>query len=173
MSIALEGMLVMAGDESYDSHAYQYATTSYKDLGIMSPGIIFYPIHDKDINAAIGFAKTSKRAIAIRTGGHQYSGASSTNIQNMLLDLSDTYNDFEWKDTENTIVKVGVSLPLGKLNNLLKGAGRFIPHGQCSYVHVGGHCQTGGYGQLIRSFGLMADHILKFRLITADGQIRS
>ncbi|KAG0220723.1 hypothetical protein B0O80DRAFT_460088 [Mortierella sp. GBAus27b] len=175
MSTPFEGLLVMAGDESYDSHCYQYATTSYKNLGIMSPALILFPDNDKDIIAAINFAKASKppRAIAIRTGGHQYSGASSTYKQNMLLDLSDTYNDFKWKDAENTIVKIGVSTPLGRLTDLLKGAGRYIPHGQCSYVHIGGHCQTGGYGQLIRSFGLMVDYILKFRLITADGQIRS
>lgn len=39
-------------------------------------------------------------------------------------------------------------------------------------MHLCGHVQTGGYGQLGRSFGLLADHVQKLRIITADGQPR-
>lgn len=34
-----------------------------------------------------------------------------------------------------------------------------LPHGQCPLVCIGGHGQTGGYGNLLRSFGLNADFI--------------
>ncbi|KAF9357052.1 hypothetical protein BGX34_009625 [Mortierella sp. NVP85] len=179
MSSPFEGKVIQLRDDGYDSHAYQYATSTHKDKGTMNPALILYALDDDDVIKAIKFAHGDPaqhlppRAIAIRTGGHQYSGASSTSGINMVIDLSDTYDDFVWKDEDYTLVKVGIGLPLGKLNSLLKGAGRFVPHGQCAYVHLGGHCQTGGYGQLIRSFGLTADHVQKYRLITADGKVVS
>jgi hypothetical protein len=46
----------------------------------------------------------------------------------------------------------------------------FIPHGYCASVHVGGHAQTGGYGQLNRAFGLMCDHIEGFEIVLANGE---
>jgi hypothetical protein len=175
MSSPFEGKIIQRKADGYDGYAHQYASSTLKDA--MKPAMILYAIDDEDVIKAIHFAHGDPaqhlppRAIAIRTGGHHYVGASSTSGNNMTVDLSFAYDDFVWKDSDFTLVKVGVGLPLGKLNNLLKGAGRFVPHGQCSYVYVGGHCQSGGYGQYIRSFGLMVDYVQKYRLITADGQI--
>lgn len=39
-------------------------------------------------------------------------------------------------------------------------------------VHLGGHVQTGGYGQLGRSFGLLGDHVLSLEIIDHEGQER-
>ncbi|KAF9357053.1 hypothetical protein BGX34_009626 [Mortierella sp. NVP85] len=173
MSSPFEGKVIQRKADGYDGYAHQYASSTLKDA--MKPAMILYAIDDDDVIKAIQFAHGSKvippRAISIRSGGHHYVGASSTSGNNMTVDLSFAYNDFVWKDSDYTLVKVGVGHSLAKLNNLLKGAGRFVPHGQCSYVYVGGHCQSGGYGQFIRSFGLMVDYIQKYRLITADGQI--
>ncbi|KAG0083695.1 hypothetical protein BGZ92_010555 [Podila epicladia] len=184
-----DGLLILRGDDGYDRHAYQYATTSYNNKNNtenpLSPGYIFYALHDKDVKTAISFARDGipknpylpefegilPRALAIRTGGHQYSGASSTSGDNMVLDMSKAYLDFKWKNQDKTLVKVGVSLPLGQLNHLLRSEHRFVPHGQCAFVHLGGHCQTGGYGQFMRSFGFLTDHVMQFRLINAKGEV--
>ena len=46
----------------------------------------------------------------------------------------------------------------------------FVLHGQCADVHLGGHVQTGGYGQLGRSFGLLADYVISLEIINHNGE---
>ncbi|KAG0279859.1 hypothetical protein BGZ96_001799 [Linnemannia gamsii] len=163
--------LYKRGEPEYNEHCYQYASSSHTH-GIIQPKYIIYPAGDDEVIKAIQYAKANKLAVAVRTGGHQYSGASSTYGDNIQLALSRTYVDFRWENTDCTLVTVGVSYPLRVFHDKLAAKGRFVPHGQCSHVHLGGHVQTGGYGQLGRSFGLLADHVQKIRIITADGQPR-
>ncbi|KAF9319488.1 hypothetical protein BG003_009013 [Podila horticola] len=157
----------MRGDPDYKNHCYQYGSSSNE--GIVQPAAIIYAANDDDVIKAIKYAKTNKIAVAVRTGGHQYCGASSTFGNNIQLDLSRTYLDVQWETQDFTLVTVGISLSLGEFNDILGKKNRFVPHGQCSHVHLGGHVQSGGYGQLGRSFGLLADQVQKFRIITADG----
>ncbi|KAG0331573.1 hypothetical protein BG000_010768 [Podila horticola] len=146
--------------------------SSHSDEGIIEPDAILYAQNDADVIRATNYAKTHNIAIAVRTGGHQYSGASSTNGRNIQLDLSLTYTDFLWENTDHSQVTLGISINLDKFQKKLEEQGRFVPMGVCSQVHLGGHIQTGGYGQLTRSFGLLADYVQKVRVITADGQVR-
>ncbi|KAG0027213.1 hypothetical protein BGZ82_009104 [Podila clonocystis] len=159
------------GGRHYDEHCYQYASSSHTH-GIIQPKYIIYPTGDDEVIKAIQYAKANNLAVAVRTGGHQYSGASSTYGDNIQLALSRTYVDFQWDNPDCTQVTVGVSYSLRVFHEKLAAKRRFVSHGQCSHVHLGGHVQTGGYGQLGRSFGLLADHVQKIRIITADGQPR-
>jgi len=167
-----QGKVTKRDDADYEAQCYQYASSSYLKEGIIQPAAIINAANDDDVIKAIKYAKNNNIAVAVRTGGHQYSGGSSTNGKNIQLDLSETYKEFQWENDDCTLVTTGVSFPLGDFNKNLGGKRRFVPHGQCQYVHVGGHVQTGGYGQLARGFGLLADHVKKFRIITVDGQPR-
>jgi len=125
----------------YDDRKYQYATSSYGDEHKMKPALIVYPTSKADISKAIQYARSEGISIAVRTGGHQYSGASSTMAPNIQLDLKKTFRGtddrqvFE-KDGE-TFVRTGVSWPLGAFNKFLGENGLFVPHGQCTNVHLG------------------------------------
>ncbi|KAF6752838.1 hypothetical protein DFP72DRAFT_849607 [Ephemerocybe angulata] len=99
--------------------------------------LIVQPKNKDDIKKTVLYAKANKKSIAIRTGGHQYSGA--------------------------------VSHSLGDFNKFLGEHKAFVPHGQCVEVHLGGHVQTGGYGQLGRSFGLLGDHVTSLEIIDHEG----
>ena len=164
---------------AYDSHAYQYGTSTFNGDGSMMPALILYPhcdlsqptAADDDVRLAIAYAVQRDVSIACRTGGHQYSGMSSTSGDNIQLDLSEAYPQFVWDDAAG-LLRVGVSHGLSEFNTKLAKLGLFVPTGQCSHVHLGGHVQTGGYGQLARSFGLFADHIVQVRLILASGEVR-
>lgn len=128
----------------YQDHAYQYATSSHGGNQQMEPALIIYPKNKDDISKAIRYARSKKIAVAIRTGGHQYSGASSTAAPNIQLDLRTTFQASEdrqifEKDGE-TFVRTGISWSLGDFNSFLGKHGLFVPHGQCTNVHLGvGH----------------------------------
>ncbi|CAG8537490.1 2703_t:CDS:2, partial [Cetraspora pellucida] len=165
-----EGTVIKRGDVNYESECYQNASSSYMKEDIIRPMAIIKAANDDDVIQAIKYASKNKIAVAVRTGGHQYSGASSTNGKNIQLDLSQTYKDFQWDNEDCTSVIFGISFSLNDFNAKLREEDRFVPHGQCSQVNIGGHIQTGGYGQLARSFGLLSDHVEKFRIITANCQ---
>jgi hypothetical protein len=162
------------GDDQYEDKRYQYATTSQMSPASMSPAAIIYPQHpnaDPDVLMAIRYAEANNLAIAVRTGGHAYSGTSSTTSNNLQLDLSQAYYEWDY-NAETGLLQVGVSYSLFEFNTKLKEMGLFMPTGQCYDVHVGGHAQTGGYGQLARAFGLFSDQIVSFEIFLADGTKR-
>lgn len=154
-------------NQDYLKAADQYASLNHEDDDTMKPYAVIQAAGDGDIMQALSWARKNKVAVAVRTGGHQYSGASSTSGCNIQLDVSQTYPGINWLDS-NT-VEIGISRRLAQLNLELRERNTFVPHGQCSHVHVGGHAHSGGYGLPGRAFGLFGDHIIAIRVITADG----
>ena len=170
------GYQYVQGSEDYQDARYQYATSSHGIDHNMNPGLIIQPRNKDDIALAIKYAKSQNVAVAIRTGGHQYSGASSTAAPNIQLDLEKTFRGPDdqaiFEKDGRTFVRTSVSWSLGSFNAYLTKHQLFVPHGQCTHVHLGGHVQSGGYGQLIRSFGLLGDHVLSLEIINHEGQVQ-
>lgn len=168
------------GDKSYDEVREQYAT-KYGQLPRLTPGLIVKARHINDVKAVVQYAynrtkedqrlKRPPTAIAIRTGGHQYSGTSSTTRHNIQLDLSTTFKGEEDRklireDEKSATIRTSISYTLEEFLEYLSAQGLFVPTGQCKKVALGGHVQTGGYGQLMRSFGLLADHVEELEIVT-------
>ena len=170
---------IAAGDPNYDHKRSQYATDSYKDENRMSPAVIIYPKSKEDIAEALKYAKAHNIAVAVRTGGHQYCGASSTLAPNIQLDLRSSFQSpdgrqlFNSLDGKTTYVRTSVSWNLGDFNAWMGQHHVFVPHGQCTDVHLGGHVQTGGYGQLGRSFGLFGDHVMSLEIVDHNGDCKA
>jgi len=145
------GDVYIRGEADYNLHAYQYASTSNKTEGekgnYMEPLFIVVPKPDADpdhdVQLCLDYCLRHGVALAVRTGGHQYTGASSTSGRNIQLDLSVAYNDFSVVDEASRIVVTGISHQLGDLNALLGSNHLFVPHGQCFHVNAGGHMHTG------------------------------
>ena len=70
--IFLEG-----SSQEYNFHAYQYAKTS---INAMNPAAIIYPTGFQDILNVVNYAKKNGLGVAVRTGGHQYSGDPRSRI---------------------------------------------------------------------------------------------
>lgn len=164
------------GTQSYQNFKYQYASSSHEVDHNMNPALIIQAKNKDDIVNVLKYAKAQKIAVAIRTGGHQYSGASSTSAPNIQLDLKKTFlgpdDQAIFEKGGKTYVRTSVSWSLGAFNAYLTKNKLFVPHGQCTDVHVGGHVQTGGYGQLARSFGLFGDHVLSVEIVDHEGKYK-
>ena len=166
-SLAFEGKWVIIGDDDYPQKRRQYATSSFAEADV-SPRIVLYPTGEEDIQKAIALCRELGMAIAVRTGGHQYCGYSSTLPVNMQIDLSETFPLYAY-DAETNVLRCGVSHALGSWAQKNHRHGIYLPMGVCAFVHLGGHVHTGGWGMVARSHGLLADHVLAFDIILASG----
>jgi hypothetical protein len=166
------------GQAGYRRAQDQYATSSYPERNL-KPGVIYQPIDIEDIKRvvkAVNQVEAPKKiAIAVKSGGHQYSGASSTTSENIQLDLGPTFRrpkvDLHViREAGKLYVKSSVSWTLKEFLDFLCDNGAFVPTGQCTTVCLGGHVQTGGYGMLARSFGLLGDYIEELYIINHAGE---
>src|SRR5271170_5613733 len=141
------GAQYLPTDKGYQTQAEQYASSSYKNERDLAPGLIVLASDLQDIVRTVQFAKANDQAVAIRTGGHQYSGASSTGPRNIQLDLSNTFKSSDDLKVipvgDKTFVRTSVSWSLGEFIDFLSKNHLFVPTGQCTDVHLGGHAQTG------------------------------
>ncbi|KAF4619025.1 hypothetical protein G7Y89_g14823 [Cudoniella acicularis] len=168
------------GTLEYNDGKDQYATSSYPATPQevrMEPALIVYAADRDDISKTLIYAKERGIAVAIRTGGHQYSGASSTVAPNIQLDLSTTFRKLPddrsfFEIGGKGFVRTSVSWELLEFSKFLQDNHCFVPHGQCATVHLGGHVQSGGYGQLGRSFGLLADQVISLEVVLHDGTFK-
>ena len=132
----ITGKQFLQGTHDYPDEKYQYASSSHEVDHNMNPGLIIQPQNIDDIALTLKYAKSQNIAVAVRTGGHQYSGASSTSPANIQLDLKTTFQGPDdraiFEKDGKTFVRTSVSWSLGSFNAYLKENKVFIPHGQCT-----------------------------------------
>ncbi|KAL7944872.1 FAD binding domain-containing protein [Trichoderma barbatum] len=173
-----QGNQFLPGTAAYEEANDIYATSTYGQERNMNPGEILQPTGIEDIQGVVRYCNKYGKSLAIRTGGHQYSGASSTGPNGIQLDLEFTFRrpkvDLELiRDVANdkVYIRSSVSWSLSEVYDFLLANGVFMPTGQCATVHLGGHVQTGGYGMLARSFGLLGDYIRELDIVDHKGDV--
>ncbi len=163
-----EGQIYTQSSWGYTRHARQYATSSYPKAK-MRPLMVAYPRSIKDIQVALAHATKKGKSVVARSGGHQYTGKSSGGRDTIVLSM-DRFDEVLYR---GGVLELG---PAARLNTLAKANaehGVTFPHGECPKVAIGGHAQTGGYGHLVRGFGLALDYVAAFEIVLADGTVRT
>lgn len=172
------GQIYAPGDPDYDQKRTQYASSSYPEEqgpdGSMHPCMVAYPRKDTDdIGAAIRYAVKNSKKVQARSGGHQYCGLSSGGMDTILLSM-DLYDHIEVsEENSKSYATVGAGALLTNIAATFNDKGVTIPHGECPRVAIGGHVQSGGYGHLLRSYGLALDHVHQFKIYQADGTLHT
>ncbi|KAL0442401.1 UNVERIFIED_CONTAM: Berberine bridge enzyme-like 13 [Sesamum latifolium] len=110
--------------------------------------------------------------IRTRSGGHDYEGLSYVSevpfVIVDLINLSEVTVDAEQK---TAWIKAGATIGSLYYRIAEKSPILGFPAGVCPTVGVGGHFSGGGYGTLLRKYGLAADNVIDARIIDVNGRI--
>ncbi|KAL2494187.1 FAD-binding Berberine family protein [Forsythia ovata] len=110
--------------------------------------------------------------IRVRSGGHDYEGLSY--VSQVTFVILDLFNLCETSvDVEKKTAWVQAGSTIGQLYYKIaeKSGTLGFPSGVCPTVGVGGHFSGGGYGTLLRKYGLAADNIIDVRMVDVNGKI--
>ncbi|KAK4399449.1 Berberine bridge enzyme-like 13 [Sesamum angolense] len=110
--------------------------------------------------------------IRTRSGGHDYEGLSYVSevpfVIVDLINLSEVTVDAEQK---TAWIEAGATIGSLYYRIAEKSPILGFPAGVCPTVGVGGHFSGGGYGTLLRKYGLAADNVIDARIIDVNGRI--
>ncbi|GMI78612.1 hypothetical protein like AT1G26420 [Hibiscus trionum] len=136
------------------------------------PVAIVAPNHVSHVQSTVVCAKDNDLQIRIRSGGHDYEGLSyRSNVTFVILDM---FNLRSIKvDVDNEVAYVQAGATLGELYYKIGNASNVhaFPAGVCTSLGTGGHFTGGGYGNMMRKYGISADNILDAQVVDVNGKI--
>ncbi|WCJ24345.1 FAD-binding Berberine family protein [Euphorbia peplus] len=141
-------------------------STSYNPL------LIITPFQESEIQSAIHCTRKLSLQVRVRSGGHDYEGLSFLSQSPfVLIDLLN-FRAIEI-DMEDGTAWVQSGATLGELYYAIgKESGvHGFPAGLCPTVGVGGHFSGGGFGTMVRKYGVAADNIMDAYVIDVHGRI--
>ncbi|KAK7260393.1 hypothetical protein RIF29_26397 [Crotalaria pallida] len=136
------------------------------------PLLIVTPMHEQQVQATIVCAKSIGVQVKIRSGGHDFEGISYVSqVPFIILDMF-SFNNISI-DIENEVSMVQSGATLGELYYRIweKSKVHAFPAGVCPTVGVGGHLSGGGYGNMMRKYGLSVDNIIDAKIVDVKGRI--
>ncbi|XP_057752455.1 tetrahydroberberine oxidase-like [Arachis stenosperma] len=135
------------------------------------PLVIVTPLQPSHVQATVICSQLHGLQIRIRSGGHDYEGLSYVSqIPFVIIDFVN-YRKIQ-VDVENRAAWVQVGATVGELYYSIgtKTKTLAVTAGACTTVGVGGQFSGGGYGSLIRKYGLSADNIIDAHIIDVKGR---
>ena len=159
----LQGSLVRPDDASY-GELYLPFNRRYEDV---RPQGIASCLDSSDVRESVLWAREHEVPVAIRSGGHNYAGYSST--EGLLIDLGQMRSVALDDDTGLATVQVGARNT--DVYESLQPHEAAISAGRCPTVAIGGLVLGGGIGFSSRRLGLTCDSLVETEIVTADGQM--
>ncbi|XP_070662106.1 berberine bridge enzyme-like 7 [Malus domestica] len=158
---------------SFQSVLLGYIRNSrYSTLTTPKPLAIVAAKHKSHVQATVICAKEHGLQIRIRSGGHDYEGLSyASDVPFVILDMFNLRAiDINVVD-ESAWVQAGATV--GELYYEIANKSKVhgFPAGACPTVGIGGHFSGGGYGPMMRKYGLTVDNIEDAQLVDVKGRI--
>ncbi|RVW32958.1 Berberine bridge enzyme-like 26 [Vitis vinifera] len=136
------------------------------------PLLILTPLHVSHIQAAVICSKKYGMNIRVRSGGHDYEGLSYVSeIPFIIIDLVELRSINISIEDGTAWVEAGATVGEVYYRIAQKSRTYGFPAGSCPTVGVGGHFSGGGYGTLMRKYGLSADNIIDAYIVVSDGRV--
>ncbi|XP_022724569.1 berberine bridge enzyme-like 17 [Durio zibethinus] len=153
---------------------YELRTNNLRSLysATLKPVAIVTALHESHAQATVVCAKRHGFQVRIRSGGHDFEGLSFvSNVPFVILDLFNLRSIHIDMSSETAWVQAGATT--GELYYRISEKSRVhgFPAGVCITLGIGGHFSGGGYGAMMRKYGLSIDNVLDAQLVDANGRI--
>ncbi|KNB50827.1 FAD-binding oxidoreductase [Streptomyces caatingaensis] len=158
---SLTGDVVLPSDAAYES-ARRLASAQFDSIHPQAVALCETP---QDVGACVRFAQDHGIHAAVRSGGHNYGGWSTT--EGLVINLT-RMNRVVPGATE---VRLGPGVQTVDVTPRLSPYGLTVPAGFCASVCPGGFVTGGGTGWQYRKYGPASDRLLSAEVVLADGRI--
>jgi FAD/FMN-containing dehydrogenase len=163
LQVRLGDRLVLPDDERYEAMRIVAAGNFDKQ-----PAAIARVADAADVAAVINIARDNGIEIAIRSGGHDGAGHSTTD-GGVVIDVRDMKKLEIDADARSAWAETG--LAAGEVVSALAERDLVIGFGDTGSVGIGGITLGGGIGYMARKHGMTIDNLLAAEIVTADGQL--
>ena len=163
LGLSFRGELIRPEDPTYDRQRRVWNGSIDRRPALIAR------CHDVgDIRAALAFARASGLRIAVRGGGHSFPGLSVCD-DGMVIDLAPMKRVDV--DSQARTARVQPGVLLGELDRATQSVGLAVPLGSVTHTGVAGLTLGGGFGWLMRKYGLAIDQLISVELVTAEGDV--
>ncbi|TYG97066.1 hypothetical protein ES288_A10G007500v1 [Gossypium darwinii] len=172
-SIPIANAILTPNSSSFQ-YIYQVRASNLRPLlsATSRPVAIITALHPSHAQASVICAKRHDFQLRIRSGGHDFEGLSYTSdVPFVILDMFNLNSIDIDMSTETAWVQAGATT--GELYYRIaeKSNVHGFPSGVCTTLGIGGHFSGGGYGFLMRKYGVSIDNVIDAQLIDANGRI--
>ena len=159
----LSGEVLAPGDPGYEE-----ARRGFNGMIDRRPAVIVRCASTADVVAAVELARERGLVVAVRGGGHSFSGLSSCD-GGMVIDLSGLKSIII--DTEARTARAGGGVLWGEFDAATQAHGLHTPGGRVTSTGIAGFTLGGGYGWTSSKYGLACDNLISVEVVLADGSV--
>ncbi|KAI3992801.1 hypothetical protein MKX01_042360 [Papaver californicum] len=123
------------------------------------PNLIITPLCESHVQAAVICSRKSGIQIRVRSEGHDFEGLSYTSDVPFIINVK-----VAWVQSGATTGEIYYRISE-------KSTSLGFPAAFCTTVGIGGHLSGGGYGYMLRKYGLAADNVIDARIVEVHGRI--
>ncbi|KAF7842356.1 berberine bridge enzyme-like 8 [Senna tora] len=136
------------------------------------PYLIITALHVSHVQAAVVCAQKHNLQMKIRSGGHDYEGVSYVaEVPFFILDMFNIRSIDVDIAAGTAYVQAGATLGEVYYRIAEKSDTHGFPAGVCPTVGVGGHISGGGYGNMMRKYGLSVDNVIDAEIVDVNGRL--
>jgi FAD/FMN-containing dehydrogenase len=165
-STGIDGRVLRRGEEGYEH--LRRGSVWHARVPDRFPEVIVLAAGPDDVVAAVRLARRLGLQVAVRSGGHSWSG-SHLRDDTLLIDMSNLRRVEIDKPSMTATVQPGVRG--SEVLAMLREQDLFFPVGHNYGVGIGGYLLQGGFGWAGREYGPACMSVIGIDAVTADGEL--
>lgn len=160
---AMQGRVILPDDSDYDQ-----ARKLWNAMIDKHPAVIARVKTTSDVVGAVKYARQNSLQISIRGGGHNVAGNAVAD-KGLVIDFSEMTDIII--DPDKRIARAQPGPKLGELVRAAEAHGLGTVVGTVSDTGLAGLTLGGGWGWLSSKYGLTADNVIRYEMVTVDGGV--